>query len=47
MATALKNSFVSLEDYFAPDTESANARWEWRNGDIVCMTGAQPEHNRC
>ncbi|EIC20977.1 Uma2 family endonuclease [Thiorhodovibrio frisius] len=47
MATALKDSFVSLEDYFALDTESANARWEWRNGDIVCMTGAQPEHNLC
>jgi Uma2 family endonuclease len=47
MATALKDCFVSLEDYFALDSASANERWEWRNGDVYCMTGAQPEHNLC
>ena len=47
MITALKNHFVSLEDYFALDSETAPERWEWRNGDVYCMTGAQPEHNLC
>ena len=45
MATVLKDHFVALEDYFALDSETAQARWEWRNGDVYCMTGAQPEHN--
>ncbi|NEX15964.1 MAG: Uma2 family endonuclease [Halochromatium sp.] len=45
MATVLKDRFVALEDYFALDSETADERWEWRNGDVYCMTGAQPEHN--
>jgi len=47
MATVLKAHFVPLDDYFALDSETAGERWEWRNGDIYCMTGAQPEHNLC
>lgn len=45
MATVLKDRFVPLQDYFAMDSETASERWEWRNGDVYCMTGAQPEHN--
>lgn len=44
-ASALKTPFVSLEDYFALDADAARERWEWRNGAVYCMTGAQPEHN--
>ncbi|MCF7997054.1 MAG: Uma2 family endonuclease [Chromatiaceae bacterium] len=45
MATVLNAHFVPLDDYFALDSETARERWEWRNGDVYCMTGAQPEHN--
>lgn len=45
MTTVLKDNFVSIEDYFALDSETAPERWEWRNGDVYCMSGAQPEHN--
>ncbi len=45
MATVLKDRFVPLEDYFALDSETARERWEWRNGDVYCMSGTQPEHN--
>lgn len=45
MTTVLNDRFVSLEDYFALDSETARERWEWRNGDVFCMSGAQPEHN--
>lgn len=47
MATVLKDRFVPIEDYFALDSENAPERWEWRNGDLYCMSGAQPEHNLC
>jgi Uma2 family endonuclease len=47
MTTVLKDHFVSIEDYFALDSENARERWEWRNGDVYCMSGAQPEHNLC
>ena len=45
MTTVLKDRFVSIEHYFALDSETAPERWEWRNGDVRCMSGAQPEHN--
>ncbi|EIC20020.1 Uma2 family endonuclease [Thiorhodovibrio frisius] len=45
MASALKECFVSIEDYFTLDSETAPERWEWRNGDVYCRSGAQPEHN--
>ncbi|MFP4062608.1 MAG: Uma2 family endonuclease [Halochromatium sp.] len=45
MTTVLSDRFVPLEDYFSLDSETAPERWEWRNGDVYCMTGAQPEHN--
>ena len=45
MSSLLRDHFVPLEDYFALDSETARERWEWRNGDVYCMSGAQPEHN--
>lgn len=45
MPSALQGRFVPLDEYFALDTEGAAERWEWRNGEVFCMTGAQPEHN--
>lgn len=45
MTSALQGRFVPIEDYFALDSETARERWEWRNGDVYCMSGAQPEHN--
>lgn len=45
MSKSLSHRFVPLEDYFALDSEGSRERWEWRNGDIYCMSGAQPEHN--
>jgi Uma2 family endonuclease len=44
MATSLKRDFVSLEEYFALDSISSQ-RCEYRNGEVHCMGGAQPEHN--
>ena len=45
MPNALKSRYVPLEDYYALDSVTAPERWEWRNGEVYCMTGAQPEHN--
>ncbi|WP_295456750.1 Uma2 family endonuclease [uncultured Thiodictyon sp.] len=45
MPSALQSRFVPLQDYFSLDSDGAAERWEWRNGDVYCMTGAQPEHN--
>ncbi len=47
MPSALKRRFVPLDDYFALDCEGCAERWEWRNGEVYCMSGAQPEHNLC
>ena len=47
MPSPVKTSFVPIDDYFALDTEGSDERWEWRNGDVYCMSGAQPEHNLC
>jgi Uma2 family endonuclease len=44
MTTCLKQTFVSLEDYFALDRDTAE-RLEYRNGEIHAMGGTQPEHN--
>jgi len=44
MATSLKRPFLSLDAYFALD-RGADARCEYRNGEVFCMVGAQPEHN--
>jgi Uma2 family endonuclease len=44
MTSSLKRTFVSLENYFALDRD-ASERCEYRNGEVVCMGGAQPEHN--
>jgi Uma2 family endonuclease len=45
MPSALKSTFVPLDEYFALDSDGSAERWEWRNGAVYCMTGAQPEHN--
>lgn len=47
MSTALNANYLSIEDYFALDSAQALERSEWRNGQLYCMTGAQPEHNIC
>ncbi len=47
MPNALKSRYVPLEDYYTLDSVAAPERWEWRNGEVYCMTGAQPEHNLC
>ena len=44
MPTSLIRPFVSLSDYFAVDREGGE-RCEYRNGEVLCMGGAQPEHN--
>ncbi|AUB84342.1 Uma2 family endonuclease [Candidatus Thiodictyon syntrophicum] len=44
MASSLRRTFVSLDDYFALDRDAA-PRCEYRNGEVFCMGGAQPEHN--
>jgi Uma2 family endonuclease len=45
MPSALQTCFVPLDEYYTLDTEGAAERWEWRKGEVFCMTGAQPEHN--
>jgi Uma2 family endonuclease len=45
MPSTLRHSFIPIEEYFALDSEGARERWEWRNGHVYCMSGAQPEHN--
>jgi Uma2 family endonuclease len=45
MPDALKHHYLPLEDYFTLDSVTAPERWEWRNGEVYCMSGAQPEHN--
>jgi Uma2 family endonuclease len=47
MSSLMKDRLVPLQDYFALDSETARERWEWRNGDVHCRSGAQPEHNVC
>ena len=47
MPDPLTQPYLPLEDYFALDSVTAPERWEWRNGEIRCMSGAQPEHNLC
>ena len=44
MPTSLKRAFVTLPDYFRLDGEQSE-RYEYRNGEIFCMGGAQPEHD--
>ncbi|WP_295458835.1 Uma2 family endonuclease [uncultured Thiodictyon sp.] len=44
MATSLRRTFVSLDDYFALDRDALQ-RCEYRNGEVFAMGGAQPEHN--
>ena len=44
MATSPRRRCVSLEDYFALE-RTAPERCEYRNGEVFCMGGAQPEHN--
>ncbi len=44
MSTLLKRTFVSLPDYFTLDGEDS-VRYEYRNGEVFSMGGAQPEHN--
>jgi Uma2 family endonuclease len=45
MPSLLKDRFVPLADYLALDSETAPERWEWRNGNVYCKSGADPEHN--
>lgn len=44
MSALRQTTFVSLEDYLAIDRDSPQ-RHEFRNGEVFCMGGAQPEHN--
>jgi Uma2 family endonuclease len=44
MSALQEHSFISLEDYLAIDRTSPQ-RHEFRNGELFCMGGAQPEHN--
>lgn len=44
MTSSLKRAFISLDEYFALEREGAE-RCEYRNGEVLCMGGAQPEHN--
>jgi len=45
MESILKRRFFPLDEYLVLDSEGSGGRWEWRNGDVVCMGGCQPEHN--
>jgi Uma2 family endonuclease len=44
VTASLKQSHISLDDYFTLERISPE-RHEYRNGEIFCMGGAQPEHN--
>jgi len=44
MSAWRERDFISLEDYLAIDRTSPQ-RHEFRNGEVFCMGGAQPEHN--
>ena len=44
VTTVLKRRFVTLAEYFVLDSSSTQ-RCEYRNGEVFCMGGAQPEHN--
>ena len=44
MSALRETTFISLDDYLAIDRDSPE-RHEFRNGELVCMGGAQPEHN--
>jgi Uma2 family endonuclease len=44
VTASLKQSYVSLDEYFALERSSPD-RHEYRNGEVSCMGGAQPEHN--
>ncbi len=35
----------SLAEYFALETANRETKYEYLNGKIVAMAGAQPEHN--
>jgi Uma2 family endonuclease len=35
----------SLSEYFALETANREAKYEYLDGDVVAMAGAQPEHN--
>jgi len=45
MSALRGHSFSSLEEYLAIERTSP-LRHEFRNGEVFCMGGAQPEHNR-
>jgi Uma2 family endonuclease len=44
MSALRETRFISLEHYLAIDRDSSE-RYEFRNGELFCMGGAQPEHN--
>jgi Uma2 family endonuclease len=44
MSALRETTFISLDEYLAIDRESS-LRHEFRNGEVFCMGGAQPEHN--
>ncbi len=44
MSAQIKPGY-SLEDYFALELAS-DARWEWFDGEIFCMSGASPNHDQ-
>mgnify|MGYP001096595474 CR=1 FL=1 len=44
MSALRETRFISLEDYLAIDRDSPE-RHEFRNGELFCKGGAQPEHN--
>ncbi len=43
--SANPKKFYSLEEYFALERES-DIRYEYWNGEVFAMSGAQPNHNR-
>jgi Uma2 family endonuclease len=44
MSALRETTFISLDEYLAMDRDSPQ-RHEFRNGEVICMGGAQPEHN--
>ncbi|MDG2992082.1 Uma2 family endonuclease [Candidatus Synechococcus calcipolaris G9] len=49
MLAKLSKPLYTIEDYLALEAESEvmdGIRREYRNGEIICMTGGTPEHNK-
>jgi Uma2 family endonuclease len=44
-AKARQQTTYTVQEYFALETANADAKYEFFDGEIVAMAGAQPEHN--